>query len=62
MLSQKRILGHIKVETKKVVLLKQSKGKIETEYTVQTWVWASLITGSLTLVSAPTSGIMRVKK
>jgi hypothetical protein len=55
-LSQRRILRHIKVETKKVYFkVKQKKG----EYTTQTWVQARLSRNSL---SALTSEVFMVKK
>jgi hypothetical protein len=37
-------------------VVKQSKGKIETEYKVQTWVWAHLIKG---VKNALTSGVKK---
>jgi hypothetical protein len=58
MLLQKRILGHIEGRDQENLLVKQSKGKTETQCTTQTWVWTCLITGA---TSALTSGVFKVK-
>jgi hypothetical protein len=41
------------------LLVKHSKGKIERQFTTQTWVWAHLVTDAM---SALTSKLFMVKK
>jgi hypothetical protein len=55
---QKRIVGHMEVETKKFIS-KAKQRKDRNKHTAQTWVQAYLITGTMSVL---TSGVFMVGK